>query len=289
MRLPPLVYPFFSILAWGSNATALKVLVGYLPPHAMNGLRVLVASVAYAALWGLFSRERLGWRDWGVIAGLGLVGNSLYQWFFLEGVPRLPASYTSIVSSTNPVWVALLSVLWLREPLPRMAYLGLAISLAGVMILSGETLGQGGAQWLGIVFVLLSAVSWAVYTVGARRFAGGYRLLTWTGGSFVVGMIPYWLLHTPDMLRLTHAAVPVWVWGLLVASGLLANTLAFLTWMQGVRQLGPVRVAVFSNLTPVVGVLAGVIFLGERLPVQALLGGLLTLVGIVIAQRAQRM
>ncbi|MER3479385.1 MAG: hypothetical protein C4327_02595 [Meiothermus sp.] len=288
MRLPPLIYPLFSILAWGSNATALKVLVGYLPPHAMNSLRVLLASVAYAALWTLFGRERLGWRDWVVIAGLGLVGNSLYQWFFLEGVPRLPASYTSIVSSTNPVWVALLSVLWLREPLPRMAYAGLAISLGGVMILSGETLSQGRAQWLGIVFVLLSAVSWAVYTVGARRFASRYRLLTWTGGSFVVGMVPYWLLHTPDMLGITGAAVPVWVWALLVASGLLANTLAFLTWMQGVRQLGPVRVAVFSNLTPVVGVLAGVIFLGERLPVQALLGGLLTLIGIVIAQRAQR-
>lgn len=285
---PPLIYPLFSILAWGSNATALKVLVGYLPPHAMNSLRVLLASVAYAALWTLFGRERLGWRDWVVIAGLGLVGNSLYQWFFLEGVPRLPASYTSIVSSTNPVWVALLSVLWLREPLPRMAYAGLAISLGGVMILSGETLSQGRAQWLGIVFVLLSAVSWAVYTVGARRFASRYRLLTWTGGSFVVGMVPYWLLHTPDMLGITGVAVPVWVWALLVASGLLANTLAFLTWMQGVRQLGPVRVAVFSNLTPVVGVLAGVIFLGERLPVQALLGGLLTLIGIVIAQRAQR-
>jgi len=157
------------------------------------------------------------------------------------------------------------------------------------MILSAETLEQGGAQWLGIAFVLLSAVSWAVYTVGARRLAGGYRLLTWTGGSFVLGMVPYWLLHTPDMLRLASAAVPVWVWVLLIASGLLANTLAFLTWMHGVRQLGPVRVAVFSNLTPVVGVLAGVVFLGERLPLQALLGGLLTLWGVLIAQRAQRM
>lgn len=91
------------------------------------------------------------------------------------------------------------------------------------------------------------------------------------------------------MLRLASAAVPVWVWVLLIASGLLANTLAFLTWMHGVRQLGPVRVAVFSNLTPVVGVLAGVVFLGERLPLQALLGGLLTLWGVLIAQRAQRM
>lgn len=289
MRLPPLIYPLFSILAWGSNATALKVLVAYLPPHAMNSLRVLVASLVYAALWALFSREGLGWRDWVVIAGLGLIGNSLYQWLFLEGIPRLPASYTSIVSSTNPIWVALLSVIWLRESLPKMAYVGLVLSLAGVMILSAETLEQGGAQWLGIAFVLLSAVSWAVYTVGARRLAGGYRLLTWTGGSFVLGMVPYWLLHTPDMLRLASAAVPVWVWVLLIASGLLANTLAFLTWMHGVRQLGPVRVAVFSNLTPVVGVLAGVVFLGERLPLQALLGGLLTLWGVLIAQRAQRM
>lgn len=278
----PYLYPLFAVLAWGANAVVLKVLVAYLPPHAMNSLRTLIAALCFLLWWWFSSRQQLGWRDWLWIGAAGFVGNTLYQQFFLEGVPRLPASYAALLNSTSALWVALLSVWWLREPLKPLRLAGLLLSLLGVGLLA---MGHPSpSQLAGVGFMLLAALSWAIYTVSARVLAKGYKLLTWTALGFALGVAPYFVWHAPQAFS-TPLSAPVWVWILLVLSALLAVVLAFSAWMHAVRLLGPVRVAVFGNLTPIVGVLLGVLLLGESFSGLALLGGALTVAGIALAQR----
>jgi drug/metabolite transporter (DMT)-like permease len=280
----PYLFPLYSVLAWGLNFALMKVLVAELPPHAMNSLRTLIAGVIFLLLWRF--GERLTWRDWVIVGGIGMLGNLAYQSLFLEAVPRLSASLNTIVSTTGPVWVALISAWWLRERLSWLGYMGFALSFVGVVALSwggGERL-----ELLGVLFSLGAALVWAVYTVASRRFALRYRLLTWTGLGFIVGMFPYWLWHLPDAAQLeSNQLSPLVLLGI-TASAVFALVLAFLSWVRAIQLLGPVRVAPFQYLIPLVGVSAGVLLLGETLAWLDLLAGAVILLGVFITQRAKR-
>jgi drug/metabolite transporter (DMT)-like permease len=155
----------------------------------------------------------------------------------------------------------------------------------GIVLLSAD--GLGGASFLGIVFGLLSALVWAVFSLASRPYSPRYHLLSWVGLGYVLGMSPYWALHLPGLGEINLQAVPLWVWLGMVVSAILANTLAYIAWVRGIQLLGAVRVSVFSNLTPIVGVAGGVIFLGERLSWLVWLAGVLTLLGVVITQRGK--
>jgi drug/metabolite transporter (DMT)-like permease len=280
----PYLFPLYSVLAWGLNFALMKALVAELPPHTMNSLRTLIAGVIFLLLWRF--GERLTWRDWVIVGGIGMLGNLAYQSLFLEAVPRLSASLNTIVSTTGPVWVALISAWWLRERLSWLGYAGFALSLVGVVALSWG--GGERVEPLGVLFSLGAALVWAVYTVASRRFAVRYRLLTWTGLGFIVGMFPYWLWHLPEVAQLeSNQLSPLVLLGI-TASAVFALVLAFLSWVRAIQLLGPVRVAPFLYLTPLVGVSAGVLLLGETLAWLDVLAGAVILLGVFITQRAKR-
>jgi len=283
--MSPYLFPVYSVLAWGLNFALMKVLVGQLPPHTMNSLRTLIAGVIFLLLWRF--REQLSWRDWLIVGGIGMLGNVAYQALFLEAVPRLSASYNTIVSTTGPIWVALIGAWWLRERLSWLGYGGFALSLSGVVALSWS--GEGRLELLGVLFSLGAALIWAVYTVASRVFGQRYRLLTWTGVGFIVGMLPYWLWHFPEVASLESSQLSPLVLLGITASAVFALVLAFLSWMRAVQLLGPVRVAPFLYLTPVVGVTAGVLLLGETLTWIDVLAAVVILLGVFLTQRAKRL
>ncbi len=280
--MSPYLFPLYSVVAWGLNFALMKVLVGQLPPHTMNSLRTLIAGVIFLLLWRF--QERLTVRDWLIVGGIGMLGNVAYQSLFLEAVPRLSASYNTIVSTTGPVWVALISAWWLRERLSLLGYMGFALSLLGVVGLSWG--GEGRLELLGVLFSLGAALIWAIYTVASRWFGERYRLLTWTGVGFMVGMLPYWLWHVPEANLQSSPLSPLALLGI-AASAVFALVLAFLSWVRAVQLLGPVRVAPFQYLTPLVGVTAGVLLLGETLAWIDLVAGVVILLGVFITQWAK--
>jgi drug/metabolite transporter (DMT)-like permease len=285
----PYIYPLFAVLAWGANFALIKVLAEYLPSHAMNVLRTLIAAVFYVLLWRF--RQRLSWRDLLIIGAVGLLGNGMYQQFFLEAVPRIPASLATLTAATSSLWVALLGAVWLGERLSGVGFLGVGLSFVGIVLLT-----WGGANEFspaGVVYGLLAALVWALYSLASRPYSGRYHLLSWVGVGYVLGMSPYWLAHAPGLAHVPQlntanlSAMPLWVWLGIAVSALMANTLAYLAWVRGIQLLGAVRVSVFSNLTPIIGVAGGMIFLGERLSGLVWLAGALTLVGVVITQRSK--
>lgn len=279
----PYIYPIFAVVAWGCNFTLLKALVAYLPPHAMNGIRTLVAGVIFLALWR-FS-QRLGWRDWLLLIGIGLVANSGYQFLFLQGVELLPATYNTMIAATNPVWAVLIGALFFGERLSVMGYVGMAISLGGIFVLTGG--GGGEVPWLGVFFALGATVIWAWYSAITRPLSSRYTLLSWTGLGFVVGLMPYWLYSAPQIAAVELGSVPPLVWAGVVLSAVMANCMAFLAWTRAIQLLGAVRIAVFQNLVPVIGVTTSILFLREPFTMLDVAAALLVLVGVVVTQRAK--
>ena len=143
-----------TVMIWGLNFVAVKLVLREFLPMAFIGLRFTMATVVmWLFLWqrtrGLNSSESPGVlrRDVLSIIGLGLLGNTLYQLLFVYGMTLTTAANSSLLLATAPIWVAVLGYLLHIERISRVTWYGILLSFCGILIL---ILGGGGRSiWAG--------------------------------------------------------------------------------------------------------------------------------------------
>lgn len=274
------------VFVWGVNFAVVKYALAVIEPLAFNALRFVIASVlVYAVLraQGQFSLPAR--EDLPRVVVLGLLGNVVYQMCFILGLDRTPAGHASLVLALTPVLTAFLSMLTGHERPGMRTWGGAALSIVGVGLVSGGGVRvQGRDALVGTLILMGASLAWATYTVGARpvvRRYGSVRTTAWTLWTGALGLVA---LGTPALARQEWRAVGPAAWGGLVFSATFAIGLAYLIWYRGVERIGNTRTAIFSNLTPVVALFAGVVLLNEQPSALALLGAALTLGGVMVVR-----
>jgi drug/metabolite transporter (DMT)-like permease len=204
---------------------------------------------------------------------------------FTFGLSMTSAASTGLIFSTAPVWGMLLgSVLGHERPTGR-GVVGVALSIVGVGVVFYEGLGAGSASLIGNLWVLLAAVSVGVYTVLSVPLLERHTPLTVAtypilfGGPFVL------LLSSPQLLNLGWGSVGVGVWAAVGYSAVFATAFAFVGWQRGISRIGANRTLIYQYLITAVGVASGIVFFGERLGVEKVVGGAVILLGVYLARR----
>ena len=279
------LFPVSCIAIWAGNGIVSKLAVQLMSPSALAWSRWLVATVVLTP-W-------LGHRAWLLrhrllrcaprLAVLALLGMVLNQTFGYYAATTLGATEISLIMGLTPLMTVALSSLLLRERPTWGALLGGLVSLGGLMIL----LGQGDPMALlvhgvsvGYVYMLLSALTYALYSVLLRRWRLGID--NW---MMLYGQVLMSLLFLTPFFFLVDGRLPGWesLWFVLYA-GIPTSALSPWLWMQAITLLGPSRTAIYMNLLPVMTAVLAVTLLDERLTWSHLVGGGLTLLGVVLAQ-----
>jgi drug/metabolite transporter (DMT)-like permease len=273
------------IVIWGVNFAVVKRALEVFDPLAFNSLRYLLASLfVYAVLRSRGPLALPARADMPRILVLGIVGNFIYQLGFILGLERTRAGNASLLLALVPVIILALS--WRSEPRQgRRIWGGALLSVVGVALVSGSTLlAEGVSTLAGDLLLLGSAFVWAIYTVGTRPLIARYGSTPTTAWTLWVGAVFIVLAGVPALLRQEWEPVDAVVWGGLFYSALLSIGLAYLLWYRGVQRIGGARTAVFSNVTPVVALATGWLWLGETLTLAALLGVAMVLAGLMIVR-----
>jgi drug/metabolite transporter (DMT)-like permease len=182
----------------------------------------------------------------------------------------------------------LLSVLLLKERVSGRQLLGIGLSIAGLLLVTGITLnGEGSAPLLGNLLIFGGVLAWAVYSVQGKKLVSSFPWLVITMASISAGilfLLPFaigelWLYGAPHM----HAD------GLLqlLYLGGASSALGYGLWNYGLRFLDASEAAPYINLIPVVALLLSVLVLHESLNLIQAVGGVLTLCGVWLSQRGQ--
>lgn len=277
------------VIIWGVNFSLVKWALSELSPLAFNAIRFALASGLILALLLLLE----GWQsvppaDVLKIFGLGLLGNSVFQVLFIEGIWRTTAGNSSLLLSTTPLWTAALSVTLGKERLSRAAWAGIGLASIGVILVTvgnGEVFSLGGPKTSGDLLILLAALAWAGYSVFSKDLLSRYSPLRLTALAMVTGSLGLWVFAIPAMLRQDWAAVSWRAWGAMAYSGALAIAGAYVIWAIGVQRLGPARTAIFSNLTPIFAFIVAFLVLGEPVTWLQGLGGVAVLYGVGLTVR----
>ncbi len=287
-KLLVLIAAFFAVYVfWGSTYLAIKYAIETLPPFLMAGSRFLFAG-SILFLWARLSKEYetptlAHWRTSFVVGTLLLLGGNggvvLAQHF-------IPSSLAALLVATEPLWIVLLSWLWLGRSRPnwRVA-LGLLLGFAGVwMLISGRPSGgaasSGGAgQWIGIIAVIVGAFSWAAGSIYGLRssvpksslLTAGMQMIAGSVSLLLVGLIRgEWSAFDPSAVSFNSLFGVAY----LIVFGSLLGFTAY-SWL--LKNARPSMVATYAYVNPVIAVLLGWLIAGESMTGQMLIGA-----GIVV-------
>ena len=273
-------------LIWGVNFSVVKFGTSVIDPLAYNGVRVMLAGVLLSAIVLARRLSLPSARTALVLLGLGVLGNGIYQVFFIEGIARTRASDAALVIAASPAFIAVIGRLRGVERVAARGALGIALSIAGIaLVVLGSTDGrEGQATVSGDLLVLIGALCWAVYTVLLKPYTervGGLQLsaLTMMGGA-----IPLFAVAWPAVSHAPWRALPAMGWLAILYSGVFALVVAYLFWYNGVRVIGPTRTSMYSNLQPIVAVLVAWPMLGETPTPWQIVGAVSIMGGLVLTR-----
>lgn len=275
-------------LGWGINWPIMKIVLTDVPPLTFRGVCLLAGGVGVLALASIVGQSlrlpvallpRLL-----LLAALNIIG---WNVFAVYGVALLPSGRAALLGYTMPMWSMLFSVWLLDDKLTARGVAGLAFGMAGVVVLMSNDLLTLSTALIGVACMLAAAFAWGLGMVLLKSFALPMPTLVLTGWMMVLGGLP---------IALAAVALEGEAWrplGLPASLGMLYNTgVAFMfcywAWNRIVLMV-PVAVSSLSSLvTPVVGVLSGMLMLGETLGWREVVAAALILGAIRLVLRAPR-
>jgi drug/metabolite transporter (DMT)-like permease len=285
-----------TVFFWAINLIVIKnVIGGALAPIAFTALRfTLAALILLPLLRSLTPAERaVSSSDRWKIIGLGLVGNSLYQVFFITGLANTSPTNAALILATPPIFIALIGAVFKLEKLTWLAWLGIFMSFGGIaLVILGnaptETADSAAHSLFGDFMTLGAAIMWALYTLLAAPVLKRHAPLKVTALTVSVGAVPLLVIATPAFLSTNWSNVSAAVWlGVLYCGGV-AIALGYILWNRGVQQVGAARTAVYSNLTPVLVALLAWLVRGDAVTGYHVAGAIIILTGITLTRLGRR-
>jgi drug/metabolite transporter (DMT)-like permease len=275
-----------TVVGWGFNWPAMKLLLVEVPPFSM---RVACATVGVALLAAIAARggESLGVPRavWPRLVLASLLNVTAWMGLASFSLLWLAAAEATIVCYTMPVWASIFAWAVLGERITPRRMLALAVGLAGLLVLVlGRGLDVGLAKLPGVGIALAAAVLFSLGTVVTKRWPLALPPASSAAWQMGVGCLPL-LLGAILVERPDPASFSAQSWWLLLYGGIGPLGLCYLAWFAALRRLPASAAAAGTLLTPVVGVASAALVLGEPLGARELVALGLTVSGVVLAIR----
>lgn len=283
-------------LFWGGTFVAGRRLALEMPHFVAATARyAIAATVLLGALWQREGRwPRPTPRQWLGIGVLAATGIFAYNAFFFGALERLPAGRAALIIATNPALTAVAAWLVFALRLAWWQWVGVVVAFAGVLVvISHGDLGTLGASAVGSGEALMfcGVLSWVVYTLVGRsmmRRPEALSPLATTAYASALGLLLLAAVASFELPQMQWAKLGAIEFAALAYMGLFGTAVAFVWFYEGVKALGAARAAVFTNLVPVFGVMLAVLLLDEPLLTSMVVGGLVTLAGVSLANTERR-
>lgn len=251
-------------LMWGINWPMMKIALREVSPMYFRGV-----TMGLGAVWLLFYFRFQGlrlWpqtlREWRDIVLLGIPNMFLWHALSIMGVMSLPSGRASILGFTMPVWTVVIGVMFMGAQFTPRIIAAVIATLAAIGLLISHEFTALQGQPMGILWMELGALSWAIGTLWMRRIS-----FTMPVQSLTVWMM---LISSP-LILLVAAGTETWptwelsplAWGSLAYAVLINYGFAQIIWFGMARDLPPATSAMSIMAVPVVGTLSASLLIGE--------------------------
>lgn len=276
-----------TVLLWGSAFVGIRAGLSSFEPGPMALLRYLIASVTMVPIYfSIRNRKKLQKKHIPAILIFGLLGIGVYNISLNIGEVTVSAGVTGFILSQIPVVTIILATLVLKERLTKFAWLGLFISIIGILIISiSERCAHGGFNH-GIFMLIISTLCGGIYSGLQKLISHHYQPLQlvswfiWIGAASLLGY-----LH-PMLITLNQASWQSLVW--VVYLGIFPGALAYTCWTYALNHSMACKTASFLFFMPAVSIILGWLLLDEIPTWLSILGGCIAISGALIIKVKKR-
>jgi drug/metabolite transporter (DMT)-like permease len=247
--------------------------------------RYAIAALLLVAVSGGMGPVRAPGRRALVVTALAGGGQAAIAFVSLSALRYIPAATLTFLFYTYPAWVTVISAVRGAEPLTGRRMLALALSLVGIAVMVG-TPGTGGLHPIGVLLALSSALLYAIYIPLIDRLGRGLApAVTSTYASAGAGIILIIVALAQGGLAVHLSPI---AWAAVMVLAVVSTVLAFLAFLRGLAEIGPVRTAIVSTIEPFWTAVLGSAVLGQSIGPRTLAGGTLIASAVIVLQFGQR-
>jgi drug/metabolite transporter (DMT)-like permease len=286
---------FALVAAIGFSAKAILVKLAYI--DAVDAITLLALRMAFSLPVFLIVAARanrnrhnhaLTARDKIAVIFLGLMGYYLASYLDFLGLQYISAGLERLILFLYPTMVVIISALVFKHKIGRTGLLALAISYAGIaLVFMHETNVLQHDALPGSVLVFASALSYAVYLVGAGHTIARIGATRFTAYVMTVAcvacMVQFAVTHPVAALDLSYR-----VYGLSIAMAVFSTILPSFLLAAAMRRIGSVHTSMIGSIGPVSTIVLAYVFLGERMSLEQIAGSVLVLAGVLMITLKQR-
>lgn len=294
MTLPPQLLLVLATILWGGNFVIGRAVAGDIPPITLAFLRWCIAFIVFLPIVYQRTKRELPLikKHWPIVLTMAITGVVCFNTLVYIGLYDTTSINASLMNSSTPIIIYILSFIFLKERLSKYQLLGTTLSLIGVLFI----LTKGSLDTLlaftfnkGDLIVLIAVCCWAIYSLLVKQYASklpGYSTFLVTIFLGILILLPF----TIHELQTTSIEI---IWSASTISaifyvGIAASIIAFLSWNNGVMALGANKASIYLNFIPLFATIFAVIFLDEELLLAQLIGGFAVICGVLLTNMKKR-
>jgi drug/metabolite transporter (DMT)-like permease len=284
----PYLLLILTALFWAGNFVLGRAMHLVLPPIVMAELRWLLALILISPFLfpRLIKQKSVIFKHWKILVLLSVFSVACFNTFIYIGLTNTSASNATILQSVIPIFILILSALWVKDSVSNRQWLGVFISLIGVLILitKAELSNLLALQFnQGDLFIVFAVFLWAIYSILLRWRPVELDGFTFFGITVLFGsiaLLPFALIEWHFIANIVWQTQATYT---IMYMAIFPSILAYIFWNKGVEELGAVNAGLFIHLMPLFGVILSAIFLNEQIAGFHIIGMLFIFSGIFLA------
>ncbi|HET9280275.1 MAG TPA: EamA family transporter [Flavitalea sp.] len=275
---------------WGTTWIASKEGVRHMPALQLAGLRQLAGGILYLIFFMSKGRVWPRGKEWRSIIILSflnfMLSNALSTW----GVKYISAGLGSIIGATFPLWMVLIGLISNKKSIPTTAILGFLLGFAGICVIFYEHLYDflNTSFLFGIILSLAATWSWAFGTIYTKKHAKSFNPYFSFGLQMIISGTVILLVCQPTNLSIPLKNIPWQSWAAIAYLVIFSSVISFIAYLYALQHLSAEQTSVYAYINPVVAVSFGALLFGEKLTAFIAIGGIITLLGVYLINRALR-
>ena len=274
------------VLLWSGNFTAMRYGVDTFHPLAFSSVRFAFGAALYAlVVWWRERSLRIARRDLLTVALLAAVGIFLNQVAVVYAIQKAGAANTGMLMAAAPIIAALLVLLLGHERIGLRHLVGLAVAATGALLVLYGGGGVAGASLVGWLLGLVTAATFAAYSVLVRPLMARYSTERLSAAVLLMGSAMLIPVSLPQLAAQDWSAPPVNAWLALGYSVVLSLLVTNVLWFEGIHRVGAARATLFIYLEPFCVAIVAMVILHEHVSAAEWVGGVVILAGVLVARR----
>ncbi|MEZ1982441.1 DMT family transporter [Staphylococcus aureus] len=271
----------FTIILWGSAFPMIKVALNDFSAESLSAFRLILATIILLPFVIIKKLPTPELRDIPVIFILGFCGFVIYHTALNFGETLISAGISGILVSTTPIFSSALAYIFLKEHFSKWNWLSSLVAFIGISIISISKDDYTTINVLGVFIILLASFSESLYFTFQKKYIEKYGFIAFTLYT-IMASSPFMLIFIPEIINDIHGATFTSIVSVLYLA-IFPTIIPYVLLAYIVKSVGVSDATMSLYLTPIVSLLLSYLLLDELPTTLAIIGGIITLLGVSLS------